>query len=461
MSREPPAAPHRNLARYAAGSFAGERGGHPAAGPTVTVLPSLSDPDPEVAGEGSLDPLGLAAFADRLADLLAPDVRARMSRLRFVTAITVGAVVAQELWDEPAGDGVSTPPICFEWVVLEAFVRKAKVTGALDATGVPGSAKAHAVIAQGKRLTAANYLKAPSVFGFNGVYQPLARGLRVVDDERMPAERAVPLVAAWETEQGFGGFLDRRPGSEGSGLRDRLTNAVRDSIRAGRCTAAPSAHLWIQLARSLPPLAAGIKERALLRGWLLDPEQLIRRELAAALGGRSWLGEAGLLEAIAPNASPQLRERIDAVAAYERFCGRLDAAFATLRHISTTQGSQPLTPASCAGNSVLAKAARELPDAYARLTGALGPIGLEVRVEADLGIFGESRPPSELAEVVLDHHRRVQHGKRKREWFEEYGDGLVVRSLYRQGNPVGIDDSTFLHPFRIGALWQFMEDTRP
>jgi hypothetical protein len=164
------------------------------------ALPELSDPDPEIAGEGSLDPLGLAALADRLANELVPDVRARMNRVRFLTALTVGAVVTEELVYLPPTDGESMPSVCFEWLVLESFVRKNKQTQALEAIGIPGTSKASAVLAKGQRLTAANYLKAPRVFGFFGVYLPLAIGLRLVDDARLPGERWTELTRVWETE---------------------------------------------------------------------------------------------------------------------------------------------------------------------------------------------------------------------------------------------------------------------
>jgi len=39
-------------------------------------MPSLSAYDPPVAGEGSLEPMGLAAPSERLADRLVPGLRA-------------------------------------------------------------------------------------------------------------------------------------------------------------------------------------------------------------------------------------------------------------------------------------------------------------------------------------------------------------------------------------------------
>jgi hypothetical protein len=60
-------------------------------------LPRLSAYDPGAVGEGSIDPLGLAAVADRIADVLAPGLRARMSLPRFVTVSAVGAIAYQTL----------------------------------------------------------------------------------------------------------------------------------------------------------------------------------------------------------------------------------------------------------------------------------------------------------------------------------------------------------------------------
>ena len=53
------------------------------------TLPQLSDADPTISGEGSLDPLGMAQLADRLAESLLPGLRARMRRIRFLTASAV------------------------------------------------------------------------------------------------------------------------------------------------------------------------------------------------------------------------------------------------------------------------------------------------------------------------------------------------------------------------------------
>ena len=83
----------------------------------------LTAPDPEQSGEGGLDPLGLASLADRLADTIAPGVTARMTRIRFVTAIAIGAVATESMREAVAADGVSPAYLAFEWLLVEALAR--------------------------------------------------------------------------------------------------------------------------------------------------------------------------------------------------------------------------------------------------------------------------------------------------------------------------------------------------
>ena len=223
------------------------------------VLPQLSAFDPPVAGEGSLDPMGLAAISDRLADVLVPGLRARMQRVRFVTATAVGAMACEALADELPADNVSTASICFEWLVVEGFVRR--LSPHQIPLGVPGSQKARAVVKSGQRLSAATYLKGPAVFGFNGVYKPFAVDARVVGSGLDPGPRCPALVRAWESDQGLDGFADAVPRSEGARLRTKIRDEVRAALREGRCTTNPSGWLFGRLATTLHPDHAGRRER--------------------------------------------------------------------------------------------------------------------------------------------------------------------------------------------------------
>src|SRR5512141_3205519 len=88
----------------------------------MTAFPFLTVYDPPGASEGTLDPLGLYQIADQLAVQLVPAVRERMQRIRFLTAMTVGSLVTEELEDSGAYRDAS-PTLVWEWLVVEALIR--------------------------------------------------------------------------------------------------------------------------------------------------------------------------------------------------------------------------------------------------------------------------------------------------------------------------------------------------
>jgi hypothetical protein len=425
------------------------------------TLPELSAYDPPVAGEGSLDPMGLAAISDRLADRLVPGLRSRMQRVRFVTATAVGAMACEVLADELPADGISTPAICFEWLVIESFVRR--LSPQEIPPGVPGSQKARAVVNRRQRLSAATYLKGPSVFGFNGVYKPFAVDAGVVGTGLEPGPRCTELVRAWESEQGFAGFTDAVPGTDGGRLRSHIRDNVRASLREGRCTTNPGSWLFGQLAASLHPDQAWPGERHALRSLVTSGEHETRAELAAHLvvvDGE--LSEAEFLHAVRPSCSAALGAVVDAVVAYERFAALVDAAFRTMCSVSHSMGAQPLTARHVETHEMIVRCARDLPDHYRAAAEQMAEIGADSGLEERLGVFAIPRTPTGLFELLLEHHERVQAGKPpngKRPWFEPLRNGWVVRSLYGTAEQPELGE-WFVHPVRVAALRRFLEDTK-
>ncbi|MGV0795507.1 hypothetical protein ABQF26_00970 [Mycolicibacterium elephantis] len=426
------------------------------------ALPELSAFDPPIAGEGSLDPMGLAAISDRLADRLVPGLRARMQRFRFVTAMAVGATVCETLADEISADGISTPSICFEWLVIEGMVRR--LSAQEIPGGVPGSQKARTVVNRNQRLSAGTYLKGPTVFGFNGVYKPFAVDAGIVDSELAPGPHCVELTRSWEAEQGFDGFTDAEPGTEGGRLRSQLREQVRNALRAGRCTTNVKSWLFGHLARSLHPERPGPEERRLLRSLISDSEHETRAELARHLEAISLkLSEAQLLTVVRPSSSRALRRIIDAVVAYERFALMVDASFRTLCAISYSINDQPLTSAHAAQHPTIIRSARELPGRYMKAVDEMAAIDADGNMEDRLGDFAIPRSAVELVDLLLEHHQRVQAAKPpqgKRPWFEPFRNGWIVRDPYGQTEQPQLG-SEFVHPIRVAALRRFIEDTAP
>lgn len=427
-------------------------------------LPVLSEADPVIAGEGSLDPLGLAQVADRLADHLLPGIRARMRRIRFLTASAVGALAAEDLFEVAPTDGVSSPSICFEWLVLEAFARRTGQGGPLEASGVPGSSKVRTVIAQGKRLTARNYLKSPNVFGFTGVYLPLARHLEILDDARRPAANITMLTRAWEMDQRLDGFTDATQGTAGGQLRARLRGQILESLRVGHCAENESGHLWKRLCDHLHPTQPGALERGMLTAWLADEGEPVRSWLAPRLAAMPDASERSavtlLLGASPPNT---VRVRLEAIEAYERVASLLESAFRQIRHRSTLAGTIPVTPASSATDDVISSVAKSLPIALRDACDKIERIDgeLSLMVGARLAAFESTLSPAAFVESLMAHHEVVQAGKAprgKRPWFDRFGSGWVVRSLYRYPDEVAAAGEWYVHPYRLAALQTFMKD---
>lgn len=430
-------------------------------------LPQLSEPDPTISGEGSLDPLGTAQIADRLADLLLPGLRARMRRIRFLTASAVGALAAEDLADVLPVDRISTPSVCFEWLVLEAFARRSGKDLPLEASGIPGSAKVRAVLAQGKRLAARNYLKSPNVFGFTGIYLPLARHLHVLDDDRRVARQLPTLMRAWEQDTGLDGYTENRASTEGGRLRQRLRDEIREALQQGHCSALEGANLWRTLTESLHPSRAGNHERALMRSWIVDDEYPMRAELARFLDQRGDIGEEEALEALLTGTtSAALRLHVEAVQAYEFVSHLLDAAFAQLCHLSTRLGTRPLGANDVQRDEVLTGACRQLPGAMKRATETLERVSgdLLVSFSLRLGKFEHTGSPADFVELLLTHHEAIQGQKPpkgKRPWLDRHNGGWVVRSIYWQPEAVSIAQGTLVHPYRLRALRDFMKDLAP
>lgn len=420
------------------------------------TLPAVSAYDPPASGEGSLDPMGLAAISDRLAEVLVPALRARMSWVRFTTAMAVGAVATESLADEQPIDGVSTPAICFEWLLVEAFVRRLERDLPSD---IPGSQKTRTAINRGERLSRQTYLNSPRVFGFHGVYKPFAVDAGVLTHDLSPAERCIELVRAWEHDHGLAGFADEVAGTDGGSVRKRIQDEVRAALRTGALAVATGAQLLGRLATTLRPDEVGPTEARVLRRLVLDDRHEYRAELARLLEGDDRAAtEPELLDAARKLASPGLRRVIDAVVSYEELAVLINAAFRLLCCVSYSLGGQPLTAAQVADDEMLDKCAREIPERFKRAVDLVAEVTHDVDLERRLGEFAFPHSPADLVELVLAHHEQVQYGKGgKRSWFEPLRNGWVIRPPY--GGPERPDLSVFVHPVRVHTLRSFIRHT--
>lgn len=166
------------------------------------MLPTLTVADPPGAGEGSLDPLGRASLGDRLAELLVPDVRARMGRVRYLTVMAVASIVTNEVGELLILDGRATPSLAFKWLLFEGYVRRSVPLP--RPWHLQGEAGARPQRSPRRELLP----EGTGGVGFNGIYKPLATGLNLVTSHLLLAERARELALAWERENDLPGDVD-------------------------------------------------------------------------------------------------------------------------------------------------------------------------------------------------------------------------------------------------------------
>jgi hypothetical protein len=295
------------------------------------------------------------------------------------------------------------------------------------------------------------------------VYKPFAVDAGVVGSNLEPGIRCADLVRAWEQDQGFPGFTDAVPQTEGGRLRANTREQVRSALQTGRCATSPHSWLFGQLANALHPDHAEHRERRVLRALVTDHDHETRAELASLVAAADGdLSEAEMLVAIRPSCSAALGSIVDAVVAYEQFAARVDAVFRTLVAVSHSMGASPLMPAHVETHPMVERCAHELPERYRMAVERMAAIDAAGGVEGALGEFAIPRSPAELVAVAFEHHERVQAQKPpngKRPWFEPLRQGWVVRAPYSKPDQPELG-SWFVHPIRIAALRRFLEDTQ-
>ncbi len=242
-------------------------------------LPSLSSYITLENSQGTLDPLGMYSIADRLATLLAPDLRERMKHPRYLTAIAVGAYVCSDFGEEDlAVDEISPPWQVYEWYITSALVKRFDKENSNQLLGLPSREKTTRAMRDGVPLSAIRYLKTPSVFGFHGVYRTLAKGINLTDDNHI-SEFGIKLIDIWEKEQGLDGFRVGLQGTNGYDLRNRLQDAVLKGMEIGAVAKPWSWEYNTRIAESLAPKSPGKKEASVLFERLLEGNTPSRAEL--------------------------------------------------------------------------------------------------------------------------------------------------------------------------------------
>lgn len=431
------------------------------------LVPLLTEYDKVADSEGSLDPLGLSLIADRLGTKLVPGVRERMRHPRFLTAIAAGASICAEFDDDRvAQDGVTPPYQVFEWYVVQALVNTFR-NETNQIIGLPGREKATDAMRKGVPLCAQNYLKAPSVFGFHGVYRTLAEDLDILRQGKL-GETGDRLIRIWETEQDLAGFYSREQGL-GSSLRRALTNAVKEGLTKSKVAREWNWPLNRIIAEKFAPYRAKVKENEAIFTMLCEEPSSYRDQIIRFLisngGSCLWLkgrNENELHAALLKSAPPDLRELLECIRAYEHFARLIQDAFDDcLWYMSCKQGKTNIK--ELAGLKAVNLAHKNVPEIFPKVSKQLSPYGYASEFINEFGDLLVNGNCDTWVEQLLVHHFIVQKKKPpfgKNPWIDRYDDNAYcVRPLYRRDEPAHMDDS-YVHPYRTNAIWSFLTDLK-
>lgn len=421
-----------------------------------TSFPFLTTYDPPGTSEGSLDPLGLYQIADQLAVQLVPAVRERMQRIRFLTAMAVGAMVTEELDDDPS-QGDAAPCFVWEWMVVEALMRSMGPNPDADVQGVPGSLVARRALGRHGYLDARSYLKTPRIFGFHGVYKRLAIRLGIVDVHLSRGPNAEGLVDAWAR------------GVEGAGtLLSSWSAAIRGCLKE-KPPRTPSwtRDEWTKLAQAFAPAVAKTREKRYLRDLLLVADDRRLGALPSIWALQPELDDEEFAEETLHDRlekrEPVYAPLLQAIRAYEAFARSLQDGFDVLKAEAARHDAQGFVVPDIPRDEDFVRSVKRLHNRFDVAHSALGEVTMALQSLFDerFRVFAEPMDPAACAITLCTHHETVQRGKSadgKRPWFDRVGpDRIYVRHAYREPRR-DILPGRYVHDYRGRPIRSFHRD---
>ena len=425
------------------------------------LLPSLTSYDPPGTSEGSLDPLGLYRIADQLAVKLVPAVRERMQRIRFLTAMAVGALVTEGIEDDPRLRDTSPGLGMADCGGVDSQERRR--SGYL---GRPRHACRKSGRESSTRLPRRTQLSKDSTdFGFTGVYKRLGIHLGLVDVHLGPGPNTEGLVDSWARGMGFIGLRDARP------MISRWADAVRRSLTATPPRTKPGwgNQGWAEVAEAFVPGQAAARERKYLRDLLLSADG--RRlgalpmiwELQTEFDDR--FQEKSLHHRLEEHA-PAYRSLLEAIRSYEAFARALHDSFDILRAEGSRSDGQGFAVARVAADVDFARSVDSLHKRFEAAHHALGEIwipslSLQNLFDSRFQRFAEPMDAGSAALALCEHHQDIQRGKSasgKRPWFDQVGqDRIYIRHAYRVERHE-IAPGRYVHDYRGKPIRRFHID---
>lgn len=427
------------------------------------LLPFQTAFDPPQQAEGSLDPLGLYSIADALGVRLAPGVRERQSKPRYLTLALVGSAICQGIEEAPSGRRLPAW-LVYEWLVVMALVKQLQGTPQLQ--GIPGREKVRDCLQRGEAVCASSYLKTPSVFGFHGIYRVFGVKSGLFDQVGHPLESGRRVLQAWQQDRGLPRFF------EADGEAGHFRRAIQRMVQAGRDSgqmAAPGGPLCAWIAMHLNPHQIGAAERDAL--WsALTRTDVLRGEYATLLssqeGQRQWRAadgsEAAYHARLFDRASLPMQQLLRTICAFERLARLLVDAFDEARWRMAGE-ARAVDTAWLAQGKCMQRAAKEAPVAFNDAISLLGEVDptARLRLENGFGVLCEPQGATAFAAQLLAHHERVQRAKPpngKRPWFDTFGDGRVAVRPGYVPEKFAEREELYVHAYRTRPIWDFATD---
>lgn len=425
------------------------------------TFPFLTSYDPPGTSEGTLDPLGLYQIADQLAVQLVPAVRERMQRIRFLTAMAVGAMVTEGMEDDPQQRDAS-PYLVWEWLVVEALNRSMGEDSSV--WGVPGTLVARRALDQGGYVDARSYLKTPRIFGFHGVYKRLATHLGLVDVHLRPGPNAERLADAWARGMDLGGLDGAKP------ILSRWSAAVRRSLaeKPPRTKAGWGNDGWDELARAFAPATSKFREKRYLHDLLHAADDRRLGALPPIWELQADFEEGEFREELLHDRlevrEPGYRPLLGAIRTYEAFARSLQDAFDVLKAEAAQLDAQGYSLSEIARNEDFKRSVDHLHNRFEAAHQALGEVSVASVSLPNLfggrfGAFAESMDAGVCALALCAHHEAVQKAKGdKRPWFDRLGqDRIYIRHAYREPRR-DIQPGRYVHDYRGRPIRRFYFD---
>ena len=429
----------------------------------TTTFPFLTAYDPPGTSEGTLDPLGLYQIADQLAIQLVPAVRERMQRIRFLTAMAVGAIVTEGLESDPRHRDAS-PQLVWEWLIVEALIRE--MSDDPTVRGVPGTLVASRALVQHGYLDARSYLKTPGIFGFHGVYKRLATRLGLLDIHLGPGPNADDLVDSWARGLGLRGLEGAKP------LLSRWTEAVTRSLgeKPPRTNAKWSKAAWNELAQAFAPAGCKIREKRCLRELLHVADERRLGALPSLWQLQPGFDNDGYTEELLhdrlEDEEPAYGPLLTAIRAYEAFARSLQDSFDVLKAEAARFDAQGFVVPQIASDADFKRSVKGLHDRFYAAQQALSEVSIAITSLQNLfgqrfEAFAEPKDAGACALALCCHHETVQRNKSadgKRPWFDRMAqDRIYIRHRYRELKR-DTQPGRYLHDYRGNPIRRFYLD---